>query len=190
MAKHHTLGGNQNVTSINESGFYSLVLGSKLPTAKKYKKWVTSEVLPSIHRTGSYSIQNELSEDALLAKAVLISDKKIKKLENQLIEQKPKINYYEDVLKKSELTGIRETSVEFGMGQKLFIHYAHKYGLIYYNKVKKLRPYTHAVRRGYCELKQEKANNGNYYQRVFLTPAGKSYFYKKYSKEKDSIMDV
>ena len=115
---------NRGLTIINESGLYSLILGSKLPTAKKYKKWVTSKVLPSIHRTGQYSVQDELSEDALLAKAVLISDKKIKKLENQLIEQKPKINYYEDVLKKSELAGIRETSVEFGIGQKKFIHYA------------------------------------------------------------------
>ena len=51
-----TFGGNQTVTLINESGFYSLVLSSKLPAAKRFKRWVTSEVIPSIRRTGSYAL--------------------------------------------------------------------------------------------------------------------------------------
>lgn len=50
----HTLGGEQKMTVINESGLYSLVLGSRKPEAKKFKKWVTSEVLPAIRRTGRY----------------------------------------------------------------------------------------------------------------------------------------
>lgn len=52
-----TPGGKQNITIINESGLYSLMLKSKLPGAKKFKRWVTSEVLPSIRKTGSYSMQ-------------------------------------------------------------------------------------------------------------------------------------
>lgn len=55
VTKCDTLGGMQKITVINESGLYSLILGSKLPTAKKFKRWVTSEVLPSIRKTGSYS---------------------------------------------------------------------------------------------------------------------------------------
>lgn len=51
-----TPGGKQPVTIINESGLYSLILSSKLPTAKEFKHWVTSEVLPSIHKTGEYKI--------------------------------------------------------------------------------------------------------------------------------------
>lgn len=54
VAKCDTLGGIQELTIINESGFYSLALSSKLPTAKKFKRWVTSEVLPSIRKTGGY----------------------------------------------------------------------------------------------------------------------------------------
>ena len=50
------LGGNPNKIIINESGLYSLIFGSQLPTAKKFKRWVTSEVLPSIRKTGSYSL--------------------------------------------------------------------------------------------------------------------------------------
>ena len=54
VAKCDTLGGIQELTIINESGFYSLVLSSKLETAKKFKRWVTSEILPSIRQTGNY----------------------------------------------------------------------------------------------------------------------------------------
>lgn len=54
-----TLGGMQNMTVINESGLYSLILSSKLPTAKKFKRWVTSEVLPSIRKTGKYDIHQD-----------------------------------------------------------------------------------------------------------------------------------
>lgn len=183
VAKCHPTGKHRNMTIINESGLYSLILSSKLPTAKQYKRWVTSEVLPSIHKTGSYSIQQEEPEDVLLAKAVLISDKKIKKLEQTLIEQQPKVSYYDNVLDKSNLSGIRETGIEFGLGQKKFIELANKYKLIYYSKSKKLRPYSHAVRCGYCELRQELASNGRFYQQTFFTPEGKSYFHKKYSEE-------
>lgn len=55
VTKRDTLGGSQDMTIINESGFYSLILSSKLPTAKEFRHWVTSEVLPSIFRTGRYS---------------------------------------------------------------------------------------------------------------------------------------
>lgn len=58
-----TPGGSQNMVIINESGLYSLILSSKLPNAKKFKRWVTSEVLPAIRKTGSYSIEPvELTE--------------------------------------------------------------------------------------------------------------------------------
>ena len=55
VTKCDTLGGVQELTVINESGVYALIFGSKLPAAKKFKRWVTSEVLPSIRKTGSYS---------------------------------------------------------------------------------------------------------------------------------------
>lgn len=56
VAKCDTLGGIQDLTVINESGLYSLILSSKMPNAKKFKHWVTSEVLPSIRKTGSYQV--------------------------------------------------------------------------------------------------------------------------------------
>ena len=59
VAKRDTLGGNQDVVIINESGLYSLILSSKLPNAKRFKRWVTSEVLPTIRKTGTYSSKPE-----------------------------------------------------------------------------------------------------------------------------------
>mgnify|MGYP006365014151 FL=1 len=55
VVKSDTLGGNQNLTVINESGLYSLILSSKLPNAKRFKHWVTSEILPSIRKHGMYA---------------------------------------------------------------------------------------------------------------------------------------
>ena len=63
VVKHDTLGGVQNLAIINESGVYALIFGSKLPTAKKFKRWVTSEVLPSIRKNGSYSIDTALTPE-------------------------------------------------------------------------------------------------------------------------------
>jgi anti-repressor protein len=59
VAKIETPSGAQNMTVINESGLYSLVLSSKLPSAKKFKRWVTSEVLPAIRKTGAYDIHKD-----------------------------------------------------------------------------------------------------------------------------------
>lgn len=60
VSQIHTPGGKQNMTTVNESGMYSLILSSAKPEAKSFKKWVTSEVLPSIRKTGSYSVQQQL----------------------------------------------------------------------------------------------------------------------------------
>lgn len=62
VSEMDTPGGKQNLTIINESGLYSLIIGSKLPEAKKFKRWVTSEVLPSIRKTGKYSAHKERDE--------------------------------------------------------------------------------------------------------------------------------
>lgn len=87
-----TLGRKQDVTFINESGLYSLILSSKLESAKKFKKWVTSEVLPSIRKNGGYIYgQENMSEDELLSRALILANSRILSLESkneQLEEEK------------------------------------------------------------------------------------------------------
>lgn len=83
-----TPGGKQNITIINESGLYSLMLKSKLPGAKKFKRWVTSEVLPSIRKTGAYSMQGA-------GRAAPADDAMFERLWAEL-ERKQKLNGYVD----------------------------------------------------------------------------------------------
>lgn len=75
------LGRMQESWLINESGLYSLVLGSKLPSAKEFKQWVTKSVLPSIRQTGQYSIYNDMSPEL---KAIIMHDKKLQVVESRV----------------------------------------------------------------------------------------------------------
>ena len=82
---------NRGMTIINESGLYSLILSSKLPNAKKFKRWVTSEVLPQIRRTGGYiPISQEDDEKTIMAKALMISQRTIEEKDALLAQKKSK----------------------------------------------------------------------------------------------------
>ena len=87
-----TPGGRQQMVIINESGLYSLILSSKLPKAKEFKRWITNEVIPSIRKNGGYiANQENLSDDELMAKALLVAQNKINE-KNKVIENM-KSNY-------------------------------------------------------------------------------------------------
>lgn len=76
---------------VNESGLYALIFGSKLDTAKKFKRWVTSEILPSIRKTGGYIAGQETMTDAeLMAKALLVAQKQIEERNKQIEQMQPK----------------------------------------------------------------------------------------------------
>lgn len=108
VAKCDTLGGKQELTVINESGLYSLILSSKMPNAKRFKRWVTSEVLPTIRRHGLYAMDEVLANPDILINALL--ELKAERERNaslqamvavqsqQMIEMQPKVSYYDVVL--------------------------------------------------------------------------------------------
>lgn len=89
---------------INESGLYSLILSSKMPTAKKFKRWVTSEVLPSLRKTGSYEMKNYSPE----MKAILMHDEKIVKIDGRVtdLENKMVIDYGQQQTLKNEVNKV------------------------------------------------------------------------------------
>ena len=114
VAKCDTLGGTQETTIINESGLYSLVLSSKLPTAKKFKRWVTNEVIPSIRKHGAYMTPETLekvllSPDTLMQLAQNLKDEqeKRKALEAQIESQKASSPIY-------RCSGTSKTSILIG----------------------------------------------------------------------------
>ena len=103
----------RNMTIINESGVYSLVFGSKLPSAKRFKHWVTSEVLPQLRKTGKYAVRTDRQTE--LAKAVLMANewiqeqqKQIEAQAKQLEEQKPKVTFADSVVASDGSILVRE----------------------------------------------------------------------------------
>jgi anti-repressor protein len=120
VAKCDTLGGVQDFSIINESGLYSLILSSKLPEAKKFKHWVTSEVLPQIRRTGGYVAPRTYAE-ALRAYADEVEQRE--RLERERQELLPKAEFFDAVTDSKTAISIGETAkvLDAGIGQnKLF----------------------------------------------------------------------
>ena len=112
--------GNNDVIIINESGLYNAVLGSKNPQAKVFKKWVTSEVIPSIRKTGGYGNQ-ELSRKQLAQMVIDAEEEKERlQLENSsqkklLTEYAPKASYYDKILKSIDTMTITEIAKDYGL---------------------------------------------------------------------------
>ena len=106
-----TFESNRGLTIINESGLYSLILSSKMPKAKEFKRWVTSEVIPAIRKTGGYIAGSENMTDAeIMAKAVLVAqstirqrDQRIKELESDVAAAKAKV-LFADAVSASDST--------------------------------------------------------------------------------------
>ena len=120
VTKCDTLGGVQDFSIINESGLYSLILSSKLPEAKKFKHWVTSEVLPQIRKTGGYVAPRTYAE-ALRAYADEVEQRE--RLERERQELLPKAEFFDAVTDSKTAISIGETAkvLDAGIGQnKLF----------------------------------------------------------------------
>jgi len=118
-----SLGRQQDTNFVNEEGLYDVILGSRKETTKPFRKWVTSEVLPSIRKTGQYSLQNKIPQtfaQALRAYADEVEKNEMLKLENtqqkQIIgELQPKAVYYDEILKSKDCLTITQIAKDYGM---------------------------------------------------------------------------
>lgn len=120
MSQIATSGQNRDMTLVNESGMYSLIFGSKKDEAKKFKKWVTSEVLPSIRKTGSYSVTQVQDSYAIQdpverAKRWIEEQEEKQALEQALEIQAPKVDYYEKVISSDETLSVTQIASDYGM---------------------------------------------------------------------------
>lgn len=125
-----TPGGKQNMTVVNESGLYALVFGSRLDSAKKFKHWVTSEVLPSLRKTSSYEMKNYSPE----MKAILMHDEKIVKIDGRVtdLENNMVIDYGQQQTLKNEVNkvvvnalGGKESNAYKEVSKKVFYEINH-----------------------------------------------------------------
>lgn len=139
VAEMETPSGKQNMTIINESGLYALIFGSKLESAKRFKHWVTSEVLPTIRKKGSYSIQPTLPKtykEALIELVAQVEANEKLELENkmkdqQLNELKPKADYYDQILQSKSLVLISQIAKDYGLGAPTMNKKLHELGVQY-----------------------------------------------------------
>lgn len=138
-------GQRRTVTAINESGLYSLIFGSQLESAKRFKRWVTSEVLPSIRRTGSYSIERKpdsytIEDPAVRARrwAEEYEEKKI--LQNRVSELEPKAMICDEMINSNMLTNFLDAAYIIGISQSQFTGWLEESGYIYRNADNEIRP--------------------------------------------------
>ena len=102
---------NRNMLVINESGLYSLVISSKLPNAKKFKKWVTSEVLPSIRKNGGYiANQEQMTPEQIVANALIVAQNIISQKDRQIDEMKPKADFFDAVADSKTAISMNEVA--------------------------------------------------------------------------------
>ena len=163
-----SIGREQAPVLINESGLYSLILSSKLPTAKKFKRWVTSEVLPAIRKTGGYIPHDEEMSDAeIMAKAFQISQRTIEEqhrkigaleiekshlqVENQVMA--PKADYFDELVDRNLLTNFRDTAKQLGIAPKKFVTLLLEKKYIFRDQKGKLMPYQDK-NKGLFEVKE------------------------------------
>lgn len=167
VAKCDTLGGQQNQTVINESGLYSLILGSKLPEAKRFKRWVTSEVLPSLRRNGMYAMDELLDNPDLAINALqkLKEEREARRqLELQNAQMKPKALFAEAVETSSTsiLIGdmaklLRQNGVE--VGQRRLFDWLRTNGWLMKTGESRNMPTQKAMEKGYFEIKERTIQN-------------------------------
>ena len=191
VAKMETPSGKQDMTIINESGLYSLILSSKLPQAKDFKRWVTNEILPSIRKHGGYlHNQENLSQEEILAKALIVAQNVINekdKLNKQLQAQnseltvdnqimKPKAEYFDELVDRNLLTNFRETAKQLGIKEKLFIKFLLDKKYLYRDKRGKLMPNADK-NNGLFEMK-ESVNEKTKWAgtQTLITPKGRETF--------------
>ena len=168
---------NRGIIIINESGLYSLILSSKLPSAKAFKHWVTKEVLPSVRKHGGYlKNQEEQSNEEILASAVLVAQSVIREKEKAIEQLKPKADYYDQLVNQNLLTNFRNTAKELKVPQNKFISFLLENKYLYRDKYERLLPYAQK-NNGYFEIKEWY----NFYNdlvgiQTMVTPKGRKHF--------------
>ena len=184
-----SLGRKQHPTFINESGLYALVFGSKLPSAKKFKRWVTSEVLPALRKTGQYQVK-ELSGSELMAKALIEAQNVLAAKDKQIEEMKPKALFADAVATShtSILVGelakiLKQNGIEMGQ-KRLFAWLREKGYLIKRQGTDYNMPTQKSMDLGLFEIKEGSYVNGSGVNITTKTPKvtgkGQQYFINKF----------
>lgn len=184
-----SLGRQQKTIFVNESGLYALIFGSKLESAQKFKRWVTSEVLPALRKTGQYQVK-ELSGQELMAKALIEAQSVLAAKDKQIEEMKPKVVFADAVATShtSILVGelakiLKQNGIDMGQ-KRLFAWLREKGYLIKRQGTDYNMPTQKAMELGLFEIKEGSYVNGSGVNITTKTPKvtgkGQQYFINKF----------
>lgn len=185
-----TPGGEQEMTVVNESGLYNVILRSDKPEAKPFRKWVTSEVLPSIRKHGAYMTPETLEQailnpDMMIKLCTALKDEQDKNkalqavnssltVDNQIM--KPKADYFDELVDRNLLTNFRETAKQLQVKEKEFIRFPLEKKFIYRDKRGKIQPYADK-NNGLFEVKEfSNEKTGFASTQTLITPKGRETF--------------
>ena len=207
-----TLGGEQKMTVVNEAGLYSLIMRSRKPEAKAFKRWVTHEVLPSIRKSGGYiAAKADETPEMIMARAIKLADetinrqklqleekdKKIAEASKQIEMDKPKVVFAESiaVAKTSILVGemakLIKQSTGVEIGQNRFFDYLRDKGYLHSKGSQKNLPTQRSVNAGWFEVKEGTRINSEGVSVITRTPKitgkGQIYFVNLFAKEANTL---
>lgn len=174
------------VNAVNEPGLYTLILGSRKPEAKAFKRWVTHDILPTIRKTGGYMTDELLAKCQkdpnvmfAFAEELLKLRDKTNVLESKLDVAQPKADFYDTFVSPNKCTGLRDTAKELGISERKFVNFLIDEKYLYRTPAKQLRPYAKKSNEGLFETKDWYTKSDIVSVRVFFTPQGKQFFHKK-----------
>lgn len=187
LSRHplETTGGVQEMYFVNEDGLYDVILDSRKPEAKRFRKWITSEVLPAVRKTGLYiNPQAEISADFLrkLADAIDQRDKQIAMLNTQLAEAKPKADYCDLILQCPDLVTISVIAKDYGYSAQTFNKLLRELG-IQYKQSGVWFPYQEYAQLGWTQTKthtyQDSEGKDHCKIHMYWTQKGRLGLYKR-----------
>ena len=181
-----TPGGRQRMSIISESGLYSLILGSRKPEARAFKRWITHEVIPSIRKHGAYMTDSLL--DALEAHPEAVPEylnrlrsenARNRELTRRLRLALPKAEYYDAFVDPADCTNIRTTAKELGVPEKQFTRYLEEKKYLFRDKNRKLFPRAVKKSAGLFLVRDFYTERGKLGHYALITPAGKRHFLER-----------
>ena len=183
--------GKSKLSFVNEAGLYSLILSSRKPEAKAFKRWITHEVIPTIRKTGGYMtepllerIQKDPAVIFEFANALLAERKRAAALEAELIEAKPKADYFDAFINPDDCTNIRTTAKELNIPERSFVKFLLKEKYLFRSPSGQLLPYSKHSKEGLFIVRDYVTFTFTGSQ-TYFTPKGKDIIRLKYLKKQN-----
>lgn len=176
------LGRQGDSTIVNEPGLYTLILGSRKPEAKAFKRWITHDIIPSIRKYGAYMTPEKLEEAICNPDTIIeicmqlkLEQERRKQVEAENRQIKPKADYFDNLVEIGPNTNLRDTAKEFCCPPSHLINWLLSNRYLYRDSKERLKPYQSSMKAGLFVLKEYCVNNHAGLQ-VLVTPKGRGFF--------------